>query len=91
MAGLNDALAHAQGKITLKSSVLPAPAPVMKPSEIRAVRKKLNVSQAVFGRLLNVPPVTILKWEHGERKPSGAALRLLEIAKRSPEALISAA
>lgn len=62
----------------------------MKPAEIRAVRKKLNLSQAVFGRLLNVPLVTILKWEHGERKPSGAALRLLEIVKRSPEALISA-
>jgi len=91
MAGVNDALAHAQGKITLRTSVLPSPAPAMKPEEIRAVRKKLNVSQAVFGRLLNVPAVTILKWEHGERKPSGAALRLLEIAKRSPDALISAA
>ena len=91
MMGLNDALAHAEGKITLKSTVLPAPAPAMKPKEIRAVRQRLNLSQAVFGRLLNVPPVTVLKWEHGERKPSGAALRLLEIAKRSPEALISAA
>jgi len=36
-----------------------------------------------------VPPVTVSKWEHGERKPSGAALRLLEIARRSPEALIA--
>jgi DNA-binding transcriptional regulator YiaG len=36
-----------------------------------------------------LPSVTILKWEHGERKPSGAALRLLEIAKRAPEALIA--
>jgi len=62
----------------------------MKPSEIRSLREKLNLSQAVFGRLLNVPPVTILKWEHGERKPSGAALRLLEIAKRSPRALVAA-
>jgi putative transcriptional regulator len=49
----------------------------------------LNVwCQAVFGRLLNVPAVTVLKWEQGERKPSGAALRLLEIAKRAPEALM---
>ncbi len=38
--------------------------------------------------MLNVPAVTILKWEHGERKPSGVALRLLEIGKRRPEALV---
>jgi putative transcriptional regulator len=88
MEGLDDALAHAQGKRTLKTSVLPPPAPEMKPMEIRAVREALNLSQALFGRLLNVPLVTISKWEHGDRKPSGAALRLLEIAKRSPEALI---
>ncbi len=89
MSGLNDALAHAQGKLTLKTTVLPKAAPQMKPREIRAVRERLNLSQAVFGRLLNVPSVTILKWEHGERKPSGAALRLLEIAKRSPEVLVA--
>ena len=89
MGGLGDALAHAQGKLTLKTSVLPPPAPAMKPKEIRAVREGLNLSQALFGRLLNVPPVTVLKWEHGDRKPSGAALRLLEIAKRAPEALIA--
>ena len=89
MGGLKDALAHSQGKLTLKTSVLPPLAPAMKPGEIRAVREGLNLSQAVFGRLLNVPAVTVLKWEHGERKPSGAALRLLEIAKRAPEALIA--
>jgi putative transcriptional regulator len=91
MGGLKDALAHAEGKLTLRTTVLPSPAPAMQPKEIRAVREALNLSQAVFGRLLNVPSVTILKWEHGERKPSGAALRLLEIAKRSPEALIAGA
>jgi len=89
MGGLKDALAHAQGKLTLKTTVLPPLAPPMKPQEIRAVREGLNLSQAIFGRLLNVPAVTVLKWEHGERKPSGAALRLLEIAKRAPEALIA--
>lgn len=89
MGGLQDALPHAEGKVTLRSTILPAPAPAMKPGEIRALREKLKLSQAVFGRLLNVPPVTILKWEHGERKPSGAALRLLEIAKRSPQALVA--
>ncbi len=35
--------------------------------------------------MLNVPVITVAKWEAGDRKPSGAALRLLEIAKHSPE------
>ena len=89
MGGLGDALAHAKGKLTLKTITLPPRAPLMRPKEIRAVREGLNLSQAVFGRLLNVPAVTVLKWEHGERKPSGAALRLLEIARRTPDALIA--
>jgi len=91
MSGLKDALAHTEGKLTLKTTTLPQRAPEMRPEEIRAVREMLNVSQAVFGRLLNVPSVTVVKWEHGDRKPSGAALRLLEIAKRSPEVLLPAA
>jgi hypothetical protein len=36
MSGLGDTLAHTQGKLTLKTSVLPPPAAAMKPKEIRA-------------------------------------------------------
>jgi putative transcriptional regulator len=42
----------------------------------------------VFARLLNVPTVTAASWEKGRRKPSGAALRLLQIARKHPEALL---
>ena len=87
MDGLADALAHAKGKRSLKTTVLPDAAPKFSPEAIRSVRAGLKVSQRVFGRLLNVPVITVAKWEAGERKPSGAALRLLEIAKKSPEAL----
>jgi len=88
MDGLADALAHANGNRSLKTTVLPPPAPKLSPRAIRAVRDQLKVSQSVFGRLLNVPLITVAKWEAGDRKPSGAALRLLEIAKRSPEVLL---
>jgi hypothetical protein len=60
MGGLKDALAHAEGKVTLKTTVLPSPAPAMVPEEVRALREGLKLSQAVFGRLLNVPAVTPL-------------------------------
>jgi putative transcriptional regulator len=47
--------------------------------DIRAIRHRAHVSQAVFARVLNVEPVTVQKWEQGAKKPSGASLRLLQI------------
>lgn len=35
--------------------------------------------------LLNVPALTAISWENGTRKPSGAALRLLAVARHHPE------
>lgn len=83
---------HVQGKRKLtmrKNRVrLPDPAPPVKPEEIAEVRRALNVSQPVFARLLNVPTVTAVSWEKGRRKPSGAALRLLQVARKHPKTLI---
>jgi putative transcriptional regulator len=59
--------------------------------QIRSIRTRLNVSQEVFARMLNVPIVTEASWETGRRNPSGAALRLLQIAHKKPEALVEAA
>ena len=77
------------GEAKFEDHWLPPPAPKLSPKAIRAIRARLRVSQNVFGRLLNVPVITIAKWEAGDRTPSGAALRLLEIVKHSPEFLRS--
>ncbi len=66
---------------------VPAPLPVRTAAEVRAVRDGLGVSQAVFAGLLNVPVTTVISWENSQRKPSGAALKLLDIAARHPEVL----
>lgn len=78
---------------TLRSTTikLPAPLPVRSAGEVRALRDHLGVSQAVFARLLNVPLATVSSWENGQRKPSGAALKLLDVAERHPEVLGAAA
>ena len=55
--------------------------------EIREIRTGLGCTQIEFAALLNVPKVTAISWENGTRKPSGAALRLLAVAKHHPEAL----
>ena len=74
-------------KLTLRTTKLPKPAPALKPRDVARIRARLKVSQPVFAAMLNVPTVTAISWEKGRRHPSGAALRLLEIAKEHPEML----
>jgi len=85
---------HLQGKrkLTLRKNEirLPEPPPEVTPEDIAAARRALNVSQPVFARLLNVRAITAASWEQGRRKPSGAALRLLQIARKHPELLLDA-
>jgi putative transcriptional regulator len=69
---------------------LPPPVKPIAPKEIRAIRTRLGFTQSQFATLLNVPKVTAISWENGTRKPSGAALRLLAVAKHHPEALQAA-
>lgn len=92
---LTDVRDHVTGrrKITMRTTTVALPERVdsILPQEVRAIRRKMKVSQAVFARLLNVPVVTEASWEVGRRNPSGAALRLLQIAKREPQVLLSAA
>ena len=49
--------------------------------EIVSLRDREGVSQQVFARYLNVPVTLISQWERGERKPSGAAIKLLSLVK----------
>ena len=82
---------HATGKekLTLRTNSLTVPPPIkpFKAREIVAIRSQLAVSQAVFARLLNVPKVTEISWEKGRRKPTGAALRLLDLVRKKPHIL----
>jgi len=56
--------------------------PVMSPGEIRALRQRTNLSQAVFAMALNTSVSTVQKWEAGDKKPSGPSLRLLGLIER---------
>lgn len=58
------------------------PAPTYTADAIRHLREQLHVSQAVFAAYLNASVSTVQKWESGEKKPSGAALRLLSVVER---------
>lgn len=58
------------------------PPPTYTAESIRRLREHLHVSQAVFAAYLNASVSTVQKWENGEKKPSGAALRLLSVIER---------
>lgn len=70
--------------------VVPKAPPPMSSHEIAGIRKRLNYSQSIFARVLNVSTKTVQAWEQGARVPSDAALKLLTIAKKHPEVLLEA-
>lgn len=91
MESLGQALEHARGERndlrTTRLEIPPAPKQ-LSAAEIAEIRHRLNYSQAVFARVLNVSIKTVQGWEQGVREPSDAALKLLSIAAKHPEVLL---
>jgi putative transcriptional regulator len=54
----------------------------MAPKQIKRIRERERVSQPVFARYLNTSESTIEKWESGAKKPSGMALKLLDVVEK---------
>jgi putative transcriptional regulator len=83
--GLKEGIAHGRGKLTLRTTMLPRPAPRLKKGRVAAIRRKTGMSQAVFARLLNVPTRTLQSWEQGARTPKAGEARLLQMVEAAPE------
>jgi putative transcriptional regulator len=85
--GLEEAIRHAQGEITLKTTAieLPDEPPEIDAPTLVALRDQPRMSQAVFARLLNVSRKTVQSWEQGVRTPSNASRRLIQIFSQHPE------
>jgi putative transcriptional regulator len=47
--------------------------------EIRALREREEVSQAVFAYHLNISKDAVSQWECGTKKPAGSSLKLLSL------------
>ena len=58
------------------------PVPAFDAVRIRALRERLNLSQAVLARVLNTSASTVRKWELGDKSPSGPSLKLLDLLER---------
>ena len=53
----------------------------LEPAQIKHIRETSRVSQAVFAALLNTSLSTVQKWEIGQKKPTGTALKLLHLVQ----------
>ncbi len=72
-------------KITLRHLGEAAKTPTTKPlapEEIRALRERARMSQAVFARHLNLTVGYVSQLERGARQASGPALVLLDVIRR---------
>jgi len=61
----------------------------LKPAEIKAIRERERVSQTVFANYLNVTSSLVSKWERGEKRPSGASLKLLSLVEKKGLAAVA--
>ncbi len=50
-------------------------------NEIKKIRLREKVSQAVFAKFLNTTLSTVRQWEQGEKHPRGTSLKLLTLVK----------
>ena len=60
-------------------------APIARPitgAEIRALRERARLSQAMFAQVLNVTVGYVSQLERGAKQPTGPALVLLDVIRR---------
>ena len=66
-----------------------APAKIWTPEQLLviSVRKQLKKTQSAFSKLLGIPIATLRDWEQGRKQPDSAAVTLIKVAQRHPQAL----
>jgi len=75
--GMKLVLAHQRGKITLEQ-VWP------KPIDVKAIRKRVKMSQAEFARAYGISKRALQEWEQGGRQPDSAARAYLMVIAKEP-------
>lgn len=78
-------------KVTMREFEALSPSPVREfsASDIRLLRERLRFSQPVFALHLHTSASTVRKWEQGETRPAGPALKLLNvIAEKGIQAIL---
>src|ERR1700693_543565 len=75
--GMKLVLAHQRGKVELEQ-VWP------KPIDVKALRKRVKMSQAEFARAYGISKRALQEWEQGGRQPDSAARAYLTVIAKEP-------
>ena len=80
--GLKDAVRHARGDEKSHSTSRSVRVdPIL---NVRAIRLKLNLSQAEFARRFGFSAATVRNWEQGRRRPAGVNDKFLRVIDAIP-------
>jgi putative transcriptional regulator len=83
IASLKEAIAWAGGEdVAVRVTKVEIPK-----TDVRAVRRKLRLSQSQFAAKFGFQPATLKNWEQGRTRPDGPARVLLAVIARHPEAV----
>ncbi|MBB4859439.1 putative transcriptional regulator [Novosphingobium chloroacetimidivorans] len=77
-AGLEDALAYAQGDTSRGRVAAP---------NVKAIRAKTKLSQPNFAKTYHIPLGTLRDWEQERRMPDAGSRTLLSMIEADPEAV----
>jgi putative transcriptional regulator len=82
--GMTQVLAHVRGEIELKSYTLPVPI------NVKAIRRKVGMSQSEFASAFALNRRTLQEWEQGKTAPDNAVRAYLTVIERNPAAVVDA-
>ncbi len=75
---MTEACEHAEGKRQ------PVRTHVVEVPDVRAIRRRLRMSQHEFARVYRIPLATLKNWEQGRRQPDAPAAAYLQVIANRP-------
>lgn len=84
--GLNEAIEFEKGMISLRTNTVSVlELDDFSADDIKSIRKKTNLSVALFAKALGVHKKTVEAWESGQNTPSDMAKRFLSVIAEDPD------
>ena len=88
---IKDALYPKRGTVDKRYKIVSIEKPkAWSRSEIKKLRKQLQLSQSLFAEALGVSLSTVVSWENKRTIPSPLACRVFDILSRYPDILLEA-
>lgn len=82
---LKEAVAHSRGEKVRGMRVT-----VVQIPDVRAIRRRLRMSQQRFASAYRIPLATLKNWEQGRRQPDAPAAAYLLAIQRKPKEIMEA-